>query len=445
MGESSSDGYAAPLSPEARQRGQTALIRAALMSIVLHTVTASVNTLFLLCLGAAPIHIGVLGTLTGLTACGSLLGLRLLPHLGKTGLGALARLLDLVPLGALVVLAILGLRGVAAVWAAIAALVLLSLIHTIGNTGWWPLLQDNTAGDAVGAFLARMRTRLRAVEVGLPIFIGAILGSQPEVWRFALPYVMCMVALAFGAWFLRQVPERATPPAAESLLGQFAAAWRVPSVRRYTAFVCVRDFTITLAWSFWVVLLKARGLPDNQVVWLTVVAAVGNVLFLRGWGRLADRHGSRPVLSFTLIAEAIIGLAWLLLPDEAGDVMWWALGYYFLWGFLQGGFLMGRTHAMIRAVPVACQACGFVLIDLASSAAAAVAALLAGGIFQWLTSHEVRWQGLDGRTLYFAAVQMSFLGVWLVSRRLSGYEQQTPTRQLMNLVWRRVMGKRDAA
>jgi hypothetical protein len=437
-------GHALP--EERRTDGQKAMIRAAVMSGIMNaTVYGSVNTLFLLNLGAGAIHIAVVTTIDSLSSVGQLLGLHLIAKTGKVRLGVATRLLDLAPISVLFAIAIVGRGGPIAIWATVAATGTLSLIHVVGNTGWWPLLQDNTSGAPIGDFLARMRTRLRFVEVGVPLLVGAYLGAQPACSRFAALFAVAMLAMVLGARFMSGVPERAAANAAKGLLASLREAMAVPSVRRYVAFVVTRDFTIGLAWSFWVVLWKARGMPASHIVWLTVVAAVGNVIALRTWGKIADRYGSRPVLSSTLLAEAALGLGWFFMPTTGTSLLLWAVAFNLVWGFLQGGFLMGRTHAMMKAVPTACQVYGFTLISLASGLAAATGALGGGSIFEWLPRALPRLWGTDTRVVYFAAVHASFVGVWLMSRRLSGYEQQTPTRRLMLMLWDRLTtGWRDA-
>ena len=54
------------------------------------------------------------------------------------------------------------------------------VLQQLGNTAWWPLVQDSTAGEAMGAFMTRMRMRQRLVDLCLPILIGIYLGAQPS-------------------------------------------------------------------------------------------------------------------------------------------------------------------------------------------------------------------------------------------------------------------------
>jgi hypothetical protein len=73
-------------------------------------------------------------------------------------------------------------------------------------------------------------------------------------------------------------------------------------------------------------------------------------------------------VTLSVVGSAILGLGWLALPGESwaltiggvkiGGVMAWAVAFYLLWGFVEGGILMGRTTAMLVAVPSVYQADG---------------------------------------------------------------------------------------
>jgi hypothetical protein len=446
MDEKSNDVNSGGLSEPERRGGQSALIRVALANTVISSIVlGSMASLFVLRLGGTAFHVGVRTTLAYISPLGQLWGLCLLARLGKARLAVWGRLAAIVPLMLLVGLAASGQTGPLWIWLAILTFGGLSLANVVGNTGWWPLLQDNTEGEGIGGFFSRMRLKLRVMEVGLPLFAGAFLGRQALPNRFVLPFAIGIAGASFSAWFMRVVPERRIAVPRTGLFRRLLEAAKVPSVRSYTIFLSAHDFVIMLPYAFWVVMLKARGLPDNQIMWLVPVAALGHMAGLNLWARMVDKHGSRPVVSTTTIAEALLGLAWLFLPARGTPLLVWAVAFNLVWGLLDGGFLMGRTQAMMDAIPTFCQMDGFTLATLLAAVGGALGSLVGAVWFQWLTDAAPVFGGMDQRLVYLAGTQVCLIGVWLASRRLARYAHETPTSRLMGEVWRRLVGEKEGA
>lgn len=431
------------LPQQERERAQTALIRAAGSGMVYYAATMGVVcTLFLLSMGASSFHIGIAATLFAVSPLWQLAGLQLLGKVGKARMGAYGKLASLAPLGFLIVLAASGRPGPPAVALAIAAYAVMVSLSVVGNTGWWPLLQDNTKGGAMGRFFARMRTRLRLVEVLLPMAVGWYLGGHPPGSKFTLPFVLGAAAMLAGAYFMLKIPERPDAAKEIGLFLRLRLAARARSIRPYLTFVGLYGMMLGLATPFWVVMLeKGRHLPVNYIVWIVAVAAVGNVVGLKTWGNLVDRHGGRALMGATLAAEAVLGLAWLFLPVGQAAMVVWGVCFYAIWGFLEGGCLMGRTAAMMKAVPAVYQADGFTLVTLAGGAGGSLGSLLGGFCFDWLIRHPRFLAPLEATTLYLALSQLGLLAAWLMRSRLAGHHQQTPARLLLAAGFRRLLGR----
>lgn len=432
------------LTKEQRQRGQSALIRSAGCTFAFMICSlGAVGTLFLLTQGASPFQIGVLATLFQTSQVSQLIGLRVLPRVGKARLRASSDMIALVPIILLVAIAWWGGTGQITVWVTLAIFAVILSVRAVGGTAWWPLLQDNTAGDATGVFFARIRRWLRLEEIVLPLLIGAYLGGRPETSRFVLPFLIGAGALILGAMHIRKVPETPTAPNRGMLWVRLRLAGRVRSVRWFLVFLWVYTFIVTLAMPFWVVMLKVRGLPVSHVVWVVTAAPVGHVLGLGLWSRIADRHGGRSAIAITLAGQVVLGLAWLVLPGGHWALMLWGVSFFLLWGFLDGGFLMGRTLVMMDSVPTVYQADAFTLVTITWGIAGGMGGLLGGLMFQWFTEHPGTLFA-EGRTIYLAAVQVALVLVFLARGRLSGHREQTPARRLVAALLFRMFSARKA-
>jgi len=426
------------LSESQRRGGKAGLIRIAAATSLTGTTFSSIITLFLLRLGASPLQIGLLATFRQLAVLSQMWGLQLMPKVGKARFGGIARASSLPAAVFVIALACSGMTGTAAIWLTIGTFAVWEMLNSIASLAWWPLIQDNTAGDAVGEFFARLRTRLRSIEVVAPLLVGWYLGKHPDPERFVLPFSIGLIATAVGAWMFRKVPGLPSVVQEERLLPRLHQVWKVLSVRRFLAFIWARSFVAALSTTFWVVMLTARGLPVSYFVWLGAISALGNVFGLRWWGRLVDEHGGRPAITITVLPQAALGIAWLFLPNSGSPLLYWAGGFYLIWGALEGGLLMGQTSAMMSAIPNNYQAEAFAFVSYAGAVSAMLGGLLGGVFFQHATNHSGGLWGIDSRQLYLAGTQILFLGSWWASTRLPGYAEQTPVRKLVKKVLDRI-------
>jgi len=439
MAENQCDEKEVVLPEEDRLRGQSAISTVTLYDTVLFgTALGSVASLLVLKLGQSlpdsdrSFHVALLSVAGQLAPLSQVLGLGLLTRVSKAHLVLGGHVLAAIPLLFVAVLAGVGITGVPAVFAVIGAIALQSLIFTVGQTAWWPLMQDNTAGGAVEPFFARMRTRYQLLGVVVAVSMALFMGKDPPFWRFAVAYVVGAAALVVGGLRMRTVSERPFH-APEGLLLRLHAAWLVPSIRKYVAFAATRGMVIAACTPFWVVILKRHGLSEGFIVWMSALVAVGNVSGVRWWGRFVSRHNFRAAITIALIGESALGLAWLVFPGRGTALQLWAVGFYLLWGFLEGGYLMGWTRAMLSSVPSNNQANGFTLATVICSTVGALAGLLGGMVFRRLAESSI-W-GLSGWVVYLCLAQLMFLAAWRMSSRLESYDGQVPAGRLMGEAW----------
>jgi len=418
------------------------MIRAAICLVLVNATTmGSVATLLVLALGGGFLHVGILAMALRSGSIGQIAGVQILRRVGKARLAMGGRLAGLVPVAVLATLVAVGRPSASIVATAIAAYAVMALIGGVSNTGWWPLLQDNAAGEGMGWFFTRMRTWLRLTQIASLLAVGYYLGAAPEPRRFLLLMAVGAAALLGGAWSIRRVPEtpRAAPDA--GLLLRLRLAARARTVRPYLRFIFLYMFLYGLITPFWVVMYKRYGLGDGEIVVMMSLVALGNVGSLLLWGRMVDAHGGRAALSLSLVLQGVMGLAWLGLPAGGSALLVWAGAYSLLWGFAESGCQMGRTSAMFRAVPAAYQADSFMLTMLASAAGGAAGAMIGGRVLAALTGAGAFVAGLDARLVVLAGAQVCILGAYLASRRLTGHAVETPARVVMVGLLRRVIGQ----
>ncbi len=421
------------LDSKVRRRSQALLIRVATTGTITGTLLTSVASLFLLSLGATPFHLGLLETANHVQKTARLAGLQIMPKMGKTRLLLWTRIASLVPAAGLVLVALWTVPGPLGLGLALGLVGLRGLLQQMGNTAWWPLVQDSTAGDALGGFLARMRFRQRLMEMGFPIVVGIYLGSQPSSARFAPLFALGVAAILTTLPWIRGIGQRQGEEPEGGVVRRLWQTLEHRPMRRYALYALVRALLLAASQPFWIVVLTDNGLPAGIFVWMTAVGALGNVFGLHAWGRLVDRHGSRPVLTITVVSQAVLGLAWLGLPEGAFWTAVWAGGLYLVWGALDGGHQMGQSRSMIDAVPPGHQAEGFTLAIYVSALGGVCGGLMGGLVFQGLGADP--GQSWAPRLVYLAGVQLALLILWGLGRRLAGFGQQTSVGALWRGFW----------
>ena len=426
------------LSPEQRKRGQRALILTALGAMTFNRVVIMrVSKLFLMALGGTARDVGILDAVIELGWLGQLVGMQIVPRTGKVRLMRFCRGLGILPVIYLAYLAFSGQRGTPAIISCIVAYGVLGLLRMLGQTAWWPLLQDNTAGEAVGGFFARLRMTTRVVDVCVGAVLGWYLISHTESTGFIVPFVFAMMALIWTVWFLGGVPESHIREKRAPLLIRIRLVLKAKPVKRFLVFTWHFRLLMGLAMPFWIVVLRKSGMSPGLIIWVMMSMSVGSLVSQKFWGRMVDRHGGRSTMNICIVSMGLLGLSWLAYPEARIPQIIWSVAYFLTWGFLTAGFMMGRTWFMLAAVPTVYQTAGFTLCQGSGTIMKATGAFIGGNIFYWLLGPDDI--GLSNALVYLAGVQLAFLTMFFTLIRLVGFTDQKPAREILMETIRRLL------
>ena len=400
----------------------------AVLGSVGDTFIASVAPLFMLSLGSTPFYIGLLTTTEHVQKIARIIGIRLVVHTGKARLMAGSRALAILPVLGLCHLAWQGTIGTTPVVVSLLLFAGREFIRQAGNTVWWAMIQDNTAGDAFGAFMARLRIRQRAASLVVPLIVGWYLGTSPSPGRFGWPFAAGILVSLLSVWWALGIKEGPLAEQEEGAFGQLRSAIRTPAVAWLSIFMATYQLIYSATGSMWVVALRNQGVGAMAFVWMGSIAALGQMISLTWWGRLVDAYGPRSTLSTTLLLKAGLGLTWLFLPTEFTILHVWSALFYLAWGILDSGQNMGRTQAMMDAVTEENQVAGFNAIMYAGSLGGIVGGVGGGWVFGLVSESTITWSGYPISLVYLAGIQAATFVVYLLSRKLAGYTDQTSTR-----------------
>ncbi len=302
-------------------------------SMGLGSVTAGgILAAFALALGANNFQIGVLAAIPFITQPFQLLFVILIERLRKRKIIAVSAfflaqslwiLVALIPvfIGVPSALAISALMGLTAVRGFLAA------ATSAGYSSW---LRDIVPQQIIGRTFSRrlMFGTIAAAAIGIAaaLFID-YWRAQASEENALLGYtiVIALGALVLGipsAIFMARMPEPQMPAQSgpqPSPLRMLAAPLRDKNFQQLMKFLFSWGFALNLAVPFFAIyMLQRLEMPLSEVMALTVLSQLVNVIFFRVWGPLIDKLGNKAVLSVnaSLYILVIVGWTFTTLPER---------------------------------------------------------------------------------------------------------------------------------
>lgn len=251
--------------------------------------------------------------------------------------------------------AIFVLLGLMAVRAAVAAAT---------NCSWNSWLRDLIPRQTLNSTLARRMTVTTVVSALVGLAGALFLDEWRERFPDAVPeghaWVFVIGAVLLGLTspiFMAWMPEPMMPPREGgqlSLREVVSVPLRDRNFRRLARFLFVWTFAANLAIPFFAVyMLRRLQIPLTQVMLLTLLSQVSNLLLLRLWGPLADRVGSKAVLSLSITIYLIVFMGWIFttLPERHAFTIPLLIALHVLIGVATAGVSFTTTTIGMKLAP----------------------------------------------------------------------------------------------
>jgi MFS family permease len=197
-------------------------------------------------------------------------------------------------------------------------LLLATLASSVATVAWSAGICEVVPPRISGRYFARRNLIYGGWTLVAVMAAGHIVEWDGNSMR-AFCAIFCLAAISrmLGLFFLTRmrfpaaVMERRSRGLAPADLW---AATRDPNYRRLFLFVGLWGLLLNMAMPFYTLyLVNELNLGVGTVVKLTTLGSLGGLVTLKGWGRLADRFGNRPVLQLTgLIWAATAAAMWAL-------------------------------------------------------------------------------------------------------------------------------------
>lgn len=259
------------------------------------------------------------------------------------------------------------------------------------NTGWNGWLRDIVPQDIMGSFFAH-RLRLASIASAIAAILAAGYidwwkESGPTAEIFGYSYAMLAGSVVFGfaaVAFMALMPEPQMPvPEGPrlSILNSLNPPLKDTNFRQLIKFTFMWNFVANLAVPFFTVYMLVRlGMSLTAVVGLGVLSQVFNIFFLRVWGPIVDRFGSKIVLtlSTSLYFFVILGWTFTTMPEAYALTFPLLVFLHMLIGIATAGINITTTTIRMKMAPSAQATSYLTAVSLAASLGAGIGPLLGG-------------------------------------------------------------------
>ncbi len=338
---------------------------------------------YLLALGATRAQVGLMSSLSSLSAALLLLpGALLVERIGRRkpivlyGGGGIARLMIL-----LLALIPLVWDRPAVVWIAVALAVTREASANLAFPAWMAIAADIVPLEGRGRYFGSRNFVMGIAAMGTTLLVGQMITSTGGSMGYQLAL---LVAFALGVVSTFCFAHLSDPPttilpaarASVSLPTLLRGLGETPGFLTLCGTAALWNFSLNVAGPFFNVYLVQNLHATATMVGITSVASsLTSLAFQRKWGELADRWGPRRVQTISMLTIPILPILWLFV-----NAPWQVIPINLLGGLLWGAFNLASFNFLLALTPESQRArysaLYQIVVTLALAAGAAVGSVI---------------------------------------------------------------------
>lgn len=300
-------------------------------------------------------------------------------------------------------------------------LVLFSGIGSVASCSFNSWIRDAVPEKIMGRFFSRRLAISTAVAAAISI-AGAIVvdifsrGGAIDSKIYSALFFVGTICGLIGVFFFKRVPEpRLATPRADGLLPLLRQPFKNDNFRSLLVFLGLWNFAVNLAAPFFTVfLLKELRLNLAWVLALSILSQAVNVIFLRVWGKLADRFSNKSILAVSgpLFMISIILWPFTTMPERYAGTIPLVILIHVLAGISTAGVTLCAGNIAMVSAPKG-EATAYLAVNaLVSGIAAAIAPIIAGISADFFTLKELSVDlsmgelGVEGKRIALYALNL---------------------------------------
>lgn len=268
-------------------------------------------------------------------------------------------------------------------------LLLSAMIGAIPGPAWNSLLRDLIPSEKMGNINSKRITYSTTIALILTLSGGYAIdwwgkfNPQNELFIYSILFAIGFISGFFGLTALIQIPETTSHASKVSIFKLIKSPIKDKNFKRLIVFLSFWTFAVNMSGPFFMVYMLGRlKISLFMVTVLIVTSQLTNILFLKVWGRIADRSSNKSVLNVSgpLFLLVILSWAFTAMPDPHQFTIPLLFFIHIMNGIAVAGVSIGTANIALKLSPKG-QAHGYMtVIGLFSSIAGALAPL-AGGFF----------------------------------------------------------------
>ncbi|MBN1670379.1 MAG: MFS transporter [Kiritimatiellae bacterium] len=246
-----------------------------------------------------------------------------------------------------------GFRGDSAVWFVLVLIALVGALTNITTPLWLSWMADLIPRRILNTYWGRRQRWMYVTWTVSFVAVAAFTSGVRLPITAAFP-ILAVAATAAGmadiALFIwvREPPNALMrgKPVVEALLAPLRSA----EYRPFVIYSCVWAATVMSAAAFMqLYVLKVLGLTVWQTTLLWCAVGVGLALASSFWGRLADRHGHRPILTTCMGLKSLVVLGFLLATPRTA--LWLLPPFLLIDSVFEAGMMLAANGYMLKIAP----------------------------------------------------------------------------------------------
>jgi len=323
-----------------------------------------------------------------------------------------------------------------------AILVVATCSCSIASVAWSSAISELVPERLGGRYFAR-----RNLVFGAWTLLAVLTAGHIAEWKgnslqvFGWIFFAAGCSRLIGLFFLTRMTF---PPEVKQRQSRAIASADLLSVTRdrnylwLCLFIGLWGLLLNAAMPFYTVfLVQDLGCGVGTVVKMTTLASLGGLLTLKGWGRLCERFGNRPVLQVCAFIWALTALVMWSLARPGWT--WHLYVGYLVVGAMTAGFQLMQFNLMVRLAPAQLRP-AYVAVFLAlSSLLTASGPILGGQALKYLPLHIGDLFGVPVQSFHLLFA-FSAAGCLLVTNLVQ--QVREPAEQPVVAVWREMKSMR---